>query len=129
MTTAKFGDSLRGYAHATLKRDQFTCRYCGLDGTVWPNRLYFSWDHLLPKGHPQRDDPAFIVAACTFCNGASNRTVWETAGKTPDELVEQKKPSVLAVRERYREFWEREVAPRVVPHVERQDEDEGNSNS
>ncbi|MEA2582408.1 MAG: hypothetical protein QOF33_493 [Thermomicrobiales bacterium] len=107
----KFSDSLRGYAHAVLKRDRFTCRYCGLDGTIWPNWLYLSWDHLLPKGNPKRDDPDFIVAACLFCNTAANRTVWDVSGKTPDELVAQKKPVVLAVRERYREFWEKEVVP------------------
>jgi hypothetical protein len=34
---AKFGDALRGYAHLVVKRDGFVCRYCGLDGKVWPN--------------------------------------------------------------------------------------------
>jgi hypothetical protein len=107
----KFSDSaLMGYAHLVLKRDGFICRYCGLDGTVWPNWLYLSWDHLLPKGHSQRDDPAFIVAACLFCNTSCNRTIWEVEGKTPDQLVEQKRPAILAVRARYREFWEHEVA-------------------
>jgi hypothetical protein len=106
----KFTDSLRGYAHAVLKRDRFTCRYCGLDGTIWPNWLYLSWDHLLPRGHPQRDDADFIVAACLFCNTAANRTLWAVSGMTTEELVAQKRPTVLAVRERYREFWESEVA-------------------
>jgi hypothetical protein len=104
MAATKYSDSLRDYGYATLKRDGFTCRYRGLDGTLWPNWLYLSWDHLLPKGHPQRDDPAFIVAPCRFCNEASNRTRWETEGKTPEELVEQKKPIVLAVRATYREY-------------------------
>ena len=106
---AKFDDALRGYAYAVLQRDGFTCRYCDLDGTIWPNWLYLSWDHLLPKGHPQRDDARYIVAACRFCNEASNRTVWDVDGKTPDELVAQKKPIVQAVRAKYRAFWEREI--------------------
>lgn len=106
-----FTDALRGYAHAVLKRDGYCCRYCGLDGTIWPNWLYFSWDHLLPQGHPQRDDPAFIVAACRFCNEAHNRTVWEVEGKTPEELVAQKLPFIRAKREEYHAFWEKEVAP------------------
>jgi hypothetical protein len=106
-----FTDALRGYAHAVFRRDGFTCRYCGLDGTIWPNWLYLSWDHLLPVGHPQRNDPTYIVAACRFCNEASNRTKWAVDGKSPDELVEQKKPVVLAVREQYRAFWLEEVKP------------------
>ena len=109
--TPTYGDALRGYAHAVLKRDGFACRYCGLDDTQWPNWLYLSWDHLLPGGHPQRDSPDFIVAACRFCNEASNRTVWDVDGKTPDELVEQKRPVVAAVRRRYQDFWEQEVRP------------------
>ena len=34
MQWPKFGDALRGYAHSILKRDDFTCRYCGLDGNA-----------------------------------------------------------------------------------------------
>lgn len=73
MKAVKYGNALRGYAHDILKRDDFTCRYCGWDGKVWPNRLYLSWDHLLPVGHPERDEPAFIGAACRFCNEANNK--------------------------------------------------------
>jgi len=104
-----FTDALRGYAHTILKRDGSRCRYCGLDGTQWPNWLYLSWDHLLPVGHPNRNNPDFIVAACRFCNEACNRTVWDVANKTPDQLVAQKKPHVLAKRAEYRSFWEQEV--------------------
>lgn len=107
--TAKFNDALRGYAHAVLKRDGYVCRYCGLDGTQRPNWLYLSWDHLLPKGHPERKNPTFIVAACRFCNEVHNRTIWEVEGKSPDELVALKKPFVLAKRAEYRKFWEKEV--------------------
>ena len=111
---ATFGDSLRGYAHPTFKRDEFVCRYCGLDGKVWPNWLYLSWDHLLPPGHLRRNDANYIVAACRFCNEAANRTKYSlehASGelKSPDELVMQKLPVVQAVREQYRQFWEAEV--------------------
>lgn len=77
-----------GYAHEVLKRDGFKCRYCGFDGAQWPNWLHLSWDHLLPVGHPDRDNHDYIVAACRFCNEAHNRTEWNVEGKTPDELVE-----------------------------------------
>ena len=113
-----FTDSLRGYAYETLKRDDFKCRYCGLDGTAsfdfW---LAFSWDHLLPKGHPNRDDPIFIVAACSFCNTADNRYFDLAAkrglsfdGLSPEELIEQRRPFVEATRASYRDFWEKYVA-------------------
>lgn len=106
----KYGDALRGYAHPVLKRDGFICRYCGLDGKQWPNWLYLSWDHLLPVGDSRRNDLDYIVAACRFCNECCNRTVWDVAGKSPEQLVAQKRPFVLAVRDQYHQFWEVEVA-------------------
>jgi 5-methylcytosine-specific restriction endonuclease McrA len=114
----KFTDSLRGYAFETIKRDDFTCRYCGLDGTAsFDSWLAFSWDHLLPKGHPNRDNPKFIVAACSFCNTADNR-YFDLAtkrnlsldGLSPEELVNQRRPFVEATRASYRDFWEKFVA-------------------
>ena len=105
----KFEDSLRGYAYNVLKRDNFLCRYCALDGKIWPNWLYLSWDHLLPPGHEDRDNEDYIVCACRFCNEACNRTDWDVEGKTPEQIVEQKKPFVLARREEYRRFWEKNV--------------------
>ena len=118
-----FTDSLRGYAAQTLRRDNYLCAYCGLDGKIWPNWLYFSWDHLLPKGHPQRDNPDFIVAASTFCNALANRTHFDVEGKSPAQLVAQKRPEVLKRREAYRAYWEEHVRPRdadavVLPEVQ-----------
>ena len=114
----KYSDALRGYAHPMLSRDGFRCRYCGFDGSQWPNWLFMSWDHLLPPTHPQRDDPAYIVAACRFCNEAANRTLWQVEGKTPEELVTQKQPVVLARRAEYEEFWEQEVQQRAKPRTD-----------
>ena len=114
----KFSDSLRGYAFEILKRDEFKCRYCGLDGRAsFDSWLAFSWDHLLPKGHPERDNPEFIVASCNFCNGADNRH-FEMAdrrglsfdGLSPDELVAQRKPYAEATRDAYHEFWTAHVS-------------------
>lgn len=114
---AGFTDALRGYAFGVHQRDHFRCRYCGLDGresfAAW---LGLSWDHLLPKGHPNRDNPAFIVTACIFCNTADNR-YFDLAerrgvtfdGKTPEELVEQRRVYVERTREAYRQFWEERV--------------------
>lgn len=60
-------------------------------------------------GHPERGDPAFLVAARRFCNEASNRTKWEVEGKSPAKLVAQKIEKVSEVRKRYQEFWVAEV--------------------
>lgn len=112
-----FTDALRGYAFAVHQRDGFRCRYCGLDGTEnFATWLSLSWDHLLPKGHPHRDDPDFIVTACLFCNTADNR-YFDLAPKrglqfddlTPEQLVEQRRPYVEKTRESYRAFWEEQV--------------------
>ena len=71
----KCADALRGYAFPMLKSDNFVCTYCGLDGEVWPNWLYFPWDHLLPPGHLNRDHPECTVAACVFCVSSQCATV------------------------------------------------------
>jgi hypothetical protein len=114
---ATFTDSLRGYAFSILKRDHFKCRYCGADGSKsFDTWLTLSWDHLLPKGHPERNNPKFIVTACNFCNTADNRYfdlaekrgLWFD-GLTPEELITQRLPYVLATRNSYREFWEKNV--------------------
>ena len=108
-STSIFQDSLRGYGYPIHKRDGFVCVYCGLDGKCWPNWLYLSVDHLLPPRYPGRDNPDYIVTACIFCNTLHNRTDFDVAGKTPKELVEQKKGPVLERRNEYKQFWEHRV--------------------
>lgn len=112
-----FDDALRGYAYPIHKRDNFRCRYCGLDGTQsFASWLSLSWDHLLPKSNPGRDDPEYIVTSCMFCNVADNR-YFDLAekrglrfdGLSPDELVAQRLPYVETTRQRYREFWSANV--------------------
>ncbi len=118
-----FTDSLRGYAYAVHKRDGFKCRYCGLDGSdQYENWIRLSLDHLLPKGHPNRDNPDFTVTSCMFCTTADNwffqnaeKRGLTFEGMTPEQLVEQRKPFVLKVREAYFEFWRENVATSSVP--------------
>lgn len=114
---AGFTDSLRGYAFPIHQRDNFKCRYCGLDGICsFGSWLSLSLDHLLPPGHPNRNDPAFIVTACMFCNTADNHYFKHAEkrglnfdGLTPEELVAQRLPYVLATRESYYKFWTEKV--------------------
>lgn len=107
----KYNDALRGYAYPVHKRDGFKCIYCRLDGTQWPNWLFLSWDHLLPPGHPQRENLDYIVTACRFCNEVHNKTIFPVEGKNPAELVKQKREFVLKRREEYYEFFKTEVDP------------------
>jgi len=118
----KFYDSLRGYAFEVLKRDNFTCRYCGLNGTnSFDNWLALSWDHLLPKGYKERNNLDYIVAACNFCNTVDNQ-YFNKAKKqginfenlTPDELVEQRKLVVDRTRDSYNAFWNEHVKCKII---------------
>lgn len=114
---AKFTDALRGYAFEIMKREQFVCCYCGLDGKeCFQNWLQMTWEHLLPKGHPDRDDPRFITCACNFCNVADNRYFDQTQkrgieldGLTPAELIGLRKEYVYRTRNAYHEFWLEQV--------------------
>ena len=117
---AAFSDALRGYAFDVHQRDGFRCRYCGLDGTQsFVNWLSLSWDHLLPKGHRDRDKKEFIVTAYLFCNTADNlyfkhaeKRGLRLDGLSPDELVRQRMPYVQKTRKQYEEFWQQRVRPR-----------------
>jgi hypothetical protein len=114
-----FTDALRGYAFPVHRRDGFRCRYCGLDGTKsFGNWLSLSWDHLLPRGHAERDNLEYIVTACMFCNTADNRYFdlalkrgLQFDGLSPDELVAQRLNYVEATRRSYEEFWKDHVKP------------------
>ncbi|TET07211.1 MAG: hypothetical protein E3J83_05240 [Candidatus Atribacteria bacterium] len=105
-----YTDSLRGYAYSINKRDHFKCVYCGLDGAKWPNWLFLSWDHLLPKEHPGRNDKDYIVTACRFCNGACNRTKFDVENKKPEEIIAIKKVAIEKVRNSYKEFFEQNIS-------------------
>ena len=118
-----FQNSLRGYSYPIHKRDGFKCCFCGLDGSKsFENWIRLSRDHLLPTGHPSRENPDFIVTACMFCNTADN---WyfknakerglEFNGMTPDQLIQQRMPFVMRVREDYRQFWEMNVSRESIP--------------
>ncbi len=112
-----FSDALRGYAYEIHKRDNFTCQYCGVNGlTSFDTWLTLTVDHLLPKGHPNRDNLEYMVTACHFCNTADNR-YFDLAvqrglkfdGLTRNELVQQRAPFVQKTRQSYREFWDTHV--------------------
>lgn len=56
--------------YEVLKRDNYTCRYCG---GVAPD-VVLTVDHVLPVALGGSDDPSNLVAACKDCNAGKGST-------------------------------------------------------
>lgn len=88
-----------------LRRDNFTCHYCGRK----PPQVEMTLDHVNPRALGGQDVPENLVAACTECNG----------GKTsvpPDaELV----ASVAAIDEVFQDAMHR-ATKAVLANIERE---------
>jgi hypothetical protein len=114
-----FKDVLRGYGYEVMKRDEFRCQYCGLDGLAsFDAWLSLVRQYLLPKGDPDRENPEFIVTVCHNCAVTDTRHFERSAsqaitysGKTRAELIEQRRPFVEAARRPYKDFWDTYVTP------------------
>jgi 5-methylcytosine-specific restriction endonuclease McrA len=82
-----------------LERDQFCCRYCGLDGrTNFENALVMSVDFVMPRAHKGKKDPSNLVACCRPCNMIKGKRVYQN--------FDDAKLYVLARREEMRQAWE-----------------------
>jgi 5-methylcytosine-specific restriction endonuclease McrA len=82
-----------------LERDQFCCKYCGLDGrTSFENALVMSVDFILPRAQRGKKDPANLVACCRPCNMIKGKRVYKN--------FEDAKKYVLARRQEMRQAWE-----------------------
>jgi 5-methylcytosine-specific restriction endonuclease McrA len=82
-----------------LERDQFCCRYCGLDGRAnFENALVMSVDFVVPRARKGKKDPANLVACCRPCNMIKGTKVYKS--------FEDAKKYVLARREEMRQAWE-----------------------
>jgi 5-methylcytosine-specific restriction endonuclease McrA len=82
-----------------LERDQFCCRYCGLDGRAnFDNALVMSVDFVVPRARKGKKDPANLVACCRPCNMIKGKRVYKS--------FEDAKEYVLARREEMRQAWE-----------------------
>ena len=100
------------------KRDLWTCQYCGLDGkasfAAWQA---LTWDHLLPRGHHQRDVLEFIVTSCASCNTMLSRYVL-SEDLPPGDLDSTAKSMLLEARHTFlkprllqrRTYWQSVVA-------------------
>ena len=82
-----------------LERDEFCCKYCGLDGRAsFENALIMSVDFVVPRAHKGKNDPANLVASCRPCNMIKGKRVYKN--------FEDAKKYVLARREEMRQAWE-----------------------
>ena len=81
-----------------LTRDQFRCRYCGLDGkSSFENALVMSVDFVMPRARSGKKDPANLVACCRPCNMIKGKRIYKD--------FEDAKKYVLARREAMRRAW------------------------
>ena len=88
-----------------LERDQFCCRYCGLDGKAsFENALVMSVDFVVPRARKGKKDPANLVACCRPCNMIKGTRVYKS--------FEDAKKHVVAQRDEMRRAWEKNH-PRV----------------
>ena len=89
-----------------LERDDYRCRYCGLDGRAsFENALVMSVDFVVPRARKGKKDPANLVACCRPCNMIKGTRVYATF----DEAMAH----VLAQREALRKTWESKTASPV----------------
>ena len=88
-----------------LERDDYVCRYCGLDGRAsFENALVLRVDFVMPRAHKGKKSPENLVACCTPCNTIKGTRVY--AG------FDEAKAHVLARREELRNAWQEKMARR-----------------
>ena len=76
----------RSLRFAVLRRDHFTCRYCGRtpsDGTK------LTVDHLIPVAHGGSDDPMNLITACLECNAGKAAAAPSDLEPLTDHLLDQ----------------------------------------
>lgn len=86
-----------------LERDDYVCRYCGLDGRVsFENALMMRVDFIMPRAHKGKKEPGNLVACCTPCNTIKGTRIYKN--------FDDAKAYVLAQRELLRKSWESKVS-------------------
>ena len=105
-----YGESLRGYGHATHVKCNFTCQYCGYDGRSFPNWLQLTIDHILPVGQAGTEDGDNKTTVCHACNSITSRMKF-SKGLSKKEIIALKKKRVLERQSEYLDFWRGHVAP------------------
>jgi 5-methylcytosine-specific restriction endonuclease McrA len=86
-----------------LERDNYVCRYCGLDGRAnFENALVMRVDFVVPRAHKGKKKPENLVACCIPCNTIKGTKVYGS--------IEEAKKAVLAHREELKKAWQAKTA-------------------
>lgn len=82
-----------------LERDDYVCRYCGLDGKAsFENAMIMRVDFVLPRARKGKKTPENLVACCIPCNTIKGTKVFRS--------FDEAKSFVLEKREEFRKTWE-----------------------
>ena len=91
-----------------LKRDQYRCQYCGLDGLAsFENALALSVDFVIPRARQGKKNPRNLVACCRSCNMIKGKRMYRS--------FDEAKQYVLRRREELRHSWERSTTEQPAP--------------
>jgi len=86
-----------------LERDNYVCRYCGLDGRAsFENALVMRVDCVVPRARKGKKDPSNLVACCGPCNTIKGTRVYSS--------FDEAKAHVLAAREELHKAWQQKTA-------------------
>ncbi len=70
---------------AVFRRDDFTCVYCGRDGTKDPE-VRLSIDHVEPRMRGGDNSAGNVVTACVSCNRAKGgKAAWDYLSELAEE--------------------------------------------
>ena len=83
-----------------LKRDQYRCQYCGLDGSAsFENALAMSVDFVIPRARKGKKDPGNLVACCRPCNMIKGTRIYRSFDEAKEYVVKRRK--------QLRQAWEK----------------------
>jgi len=86
-----------------LERDDYCCRYCGLDGRAsFENALMMTVDFVVPRAKKGKKTADNLVACCKPCNTIKGTRVYSG--------IDEARTYVQATREKLREAWEAKTA-------------------
>lgn len=86
-----------------LERDDYRCRYCGLDGRAsFENSLMMTVDFVVPRARKGKKSPDNLVACCKPCNAIKGTKLYSG--------VEEARLHVMSTRDKLRESWDASVA-------------------
>lgn len=87
-----------------LERDQFRCRYCGLNGRAsFENALVMGVDFVVPRARKGKNEDDNLAACCRACNVIKGRRLFGS--------FEGAKAYVLARRDELHKAWSSHTEP------------------